>query len=357
MTKRPRILVCGWIGSTNRGDDLIAAAVADLIRQEGGDPTVVTIDDTTDRLHGAPAVVHRRPLDTIGLFSAARAHDGLVFGGGGLIQDETGPLNLPFHLSRLLVGRLNRLPWIGLALGVGDVRRRTGRALVRAIMRQSTALTVRDRGSRQRLHRLTGTEPVLGIDPVVTIEPTPPAAEPVLAVALRPPNRPDQRRTADTALDPSLIDAWAAAIDALAEAHELDVRFVAWDPHHDTPVHEAVAARLRRPSTLEEPEADRIIGRMGASTLVLTMRYHGAVAAALTGRPAVVLDYSPKMGDLVAETSHRLALVDPGAAAETLIDAGHRMLATAPPPGDPRPAERIAANRDAVRRLIAAAQA
>ena len=42
--------------------------------------------------------------------------DALIFGGGGLLQDETGLWNLPFHLSRITAARKQGLPWIGVGL-------------------------------------------------------------------------------------------------------------------------------------------------------------------------------------------------------------------------------------------------
>jgi len=351
---RPKVLVCGWIGSTNLGDELIASTFADLISDEGGEPTLVTIDPVRSAAAAPSQVRHRGALDTVGLAREALRHDGLIFGGGGLVQDETGPLNLPFHLTRLAVGRGLRLPWCGLALGVGDVRRRSSRLLVRTVMRGATAITVRDRGSQRRLAELTGSEPQLGIDPVVAMHAHEIDAEDVLAVALRPPNRVGQRRTADAGLDPALIGRWAAAIDSIAAAHGLAVRFVAWDRTHDADVHRAVADRMTTPSTLEEPGPDEIIDRMGSSRLVVSMRYHGAVAARLAGRPAVVLDYSPKMGDLVSEAGDSMVLVDPDAEPSVLADAASTVAPKTPSDISSIP-ERVDANHNAIQALLEAA--
>lgn len=357
MTRqRPRLLICGWIGATNLGDELIAMSVADLVASEGGEPTLVTIDPDKTMSTGYDTVRHRGPIDTISLARAARRHHGLVFGGGGLIQDETGPFNLPFHLSRVAAGRLARLPWICLALGVGDVRRRSGRLIVRLAMRNSIDCTVRDRGSAQRLAALTGLEPRLGIDPVVGSDPVDVAPEPVLVVSLRPPNRPDQIRTDRAGVDDAFVAQWARSIDAIALPRDLAVRFVAWDPHHDAPVHAAVAEQLRSPSTLEEPASTEVIQRVGASQLVVTMRYHGAVAATLTNRPAVVVDYSPKMGDLVDEAAGGLELVSLDAPEASIVSAARHVSTAGVVHSLDDRLKRVEVNREAVNRLIAAAR-
>ena len=170
-------LVLGWAGSTNLGDELIVRAVADLVMAAGGQPTVVTVDPEQSAELQVPLVRHAGAFETVALAAAAGRHTAAVFGGGGLIQDETGPLNLPFHLTRLTVARARRLPWAGLALGFGAVRRRSSRLLVRALLRGSVAMSVRDEASVQRCRDLTGLTPLLAADPVLgtttdTVAPT-----------------------------------------------------------------------------------------------------------------------------------------------------------------------------------------
>lgn len=302
-------LVLGWAGSTNLGDELIVRAVADLVLAAGGQPTVVTVDPEQSAELQVPLVRHAGAFDTVALAAAAGRHTAAVFGGGGLIQDETGPLNLPFHLTRLTAARARRLPWAGLALGFGAVRRRSSRLLVRALLRGSVAMSVRDEASVQRCRDLTGLTPLLAADPVLGTTADTVAPTDHLVVSLRRANLPGQRRLATSdPVDATRVRRWANLIDEVAARHDLAVRFVAWERVQDQQLHRAVADRLRTEAVLETPGPAEIVGRMGAGRLVLSMRYHGAVAALLHGRPAIVLDYSPKMGDLVAESRGGLAL-------------------------------------------------
>ncbi len=161
-----------------------------------------------------------------------------------------------------------------------------------------------------RCEQLTGHRPVLAADPVFTRSVDEMAPTDHVVVSLRRPNSPDQRRLQTTQPpDATWIQRWADVIDGIAEPRGLAVRFVAWERSQDHQIHEAVAQRLRSSFVLETPDASEIVGRMGAGRLVLTMRYHGAISALLHGRPTTVIDYSPKMGDLVAESMGGLALV------------------------------------------------
>lgn len=300
------VAVAGWIGSTNLGDELIAQAVCGQLADLGAQPMAITIDrERTQALIGTVGVEHHRLRDTPGLIRTLRTVDGVVLGGGGLIQDETGPLNLPFHLGRLALGRMLGKPWVGIGLGVGTVGRRTGRLLVRRVMTGAQTITVRDPASQRRL-RWMGVDSVVAADPVVAWKNVGhrPVTDEVLAVSVRRPNLPGQRTLAD---GPSLDDAWvlrmSATIEAVANNLGLGVRFVAFEAEQDGDLHRQLAERITVDSELVEPTADTVLGAVGQARAVFTMRYHGAIAALLHGRPAVLVDYSPKMTDLSADTS------------------------------------------------------
>jgi len=305
----PKVLVLGWIGSTNLGDELIAEEICRMLVDAGCRPSVATIDTESSARFGVPMVQHAKALDTISLARTITHHDGVVFGGGGLIQDETGPLNIPFHLARLAAARILRKPWVGVGLGVGDVRRRSGKLLVRGILRNAAAISMRDKASANRHLELTGRPAIAAADPVFLTSTPAMKRSDHLVVSLRRANSAGQRRLRSTnPPDAGRVENWAQIIDAVARPHGLKVRFVAWEREQDAPLHEAVAALLWSPSILEVPDADHIVSRMGAGQIILTMRYHGAVSALLNRRPCVVLDYSPKMADLVAESGGAAAL-------------------------------------------------
>jgi len=355
-----KVMILGWIGSPNLGDELIAEAVCEMLRQADCEPTVVTIDKIASAALGVPMVRHAGALDTIGLARALLHHDAVVFGGGGLIQDETGPLNLPFHLTRLGTARALRKPWAGIGLGIGEVRRRSGRALVRAVLRNPVALSVRDAASADRYFELTGRDAMLGIDPVLARHSTNDnSTGDDLVVALRPENRPGQRSlaTADPTTEHQLVR-WAEAIDQIAEQHDLGIRFVTWDESHDRRVHELVGAHLTRPFTAQQTNASNAIEQMSNGRLAITMRYHGAVSAVLGSSRAIVLDYSPKMAGLAAEVGPGVSLVAPDASVTQLCDVASALLSGPPPSVDAVKdrTERVAVNESVITAIADAAR-
>ena len=337
-----RVLVAGWVGSTNLGDELVLAGVRQLLHATFG-PTVriaaVSVDPAaTRRAHGIAAIDHRRP-DRIA--AAVRSADLMVLGGGGLIQDETSPFNLPYHLSRAWIAEAVATPWIGLGLGVGRLHTPLGRRLA-TTLRRATAVTVRDAPSLALLDGI-GVAGQLGADAVVhlaapddaqpqvevegTVAPVPAHSPPqdVLTVSLRPWSGPGGLlpvgwRRSDRERGAAFVPAIAAALDRAHARTGLPVRFVALQTDRDAELHAQVAARMSAPTQQVVPDLHSVLAEVGRGRAVIAMRYHAALAATLAGRPSVLIDYSPKVEALAAQlgtgtralafTDHDLARVD-----------------------------------------------
>ncbi|MBK7167170.1 MAG: polysaccharide pyruvyl transferase family protein [Candidatus Microthrix sp.] len=253
-----------------------------------------------------------------------------------------------------------RRPWAGVGLGVGTVSRRTGRQLVRRVMSGAQAITVRDPASQQRLRAL-GVESVLAADPVVAWPEAEeaPHTDDVLAVSVRRPNLPGQRTLSSApALDEEWLGRMSSAIEAVATDLGLGVRFVAFEADQDGELHRQLAERIAVDCELVEPTVDTVLGAVGRARAVFTMRYHGAIAALRQGRPAILVDYSPKMADLSADLAEAMPALPVGLPdAGQAVQAMDRAVARAGELPDhlERLVAREAANAAALERLVAPA--
>ena len=371
-----RIAVAGWFGSDNLGDEMILRSLALGLRARGAEPVAVSIDpDGTGRDHGIEALRHRSPAHSLTLARALRNIDGLIVA-GGIVQAETSPWNLPFHASRLLAARSTGEQSAAVGLGAGRVRGRFGPALTRAALGKLGAIVVRDHDSARLLARWGLPDAAVGADPALSLDAPPPSApDDTMAVILRPPNRrgagtagAKARRWArpgakerrfhlwpSSSASPRWMDGIARSLDAAASAAGLSIRMIAFQPSRDGPLHRAVAERLQTSTELVAPALDSVLAEVAHSRLVVTMRYHGAVAALLGDRPAVMIDYSPKMSALAAESGGWAPLVLPdelradrlvAAVSASLSDPGRVAAARA------ELTARLAVNHAAIDRLL-----
>ena len=313
MTRR--IAIAGWFGSDNLGDELILKSLIASIKARGAEPVAISIDPTgTSRDHSIATIIHRSPSQSMALRRALGDCEGMAVA-GGLIQSETSPWNIPFHTSRLRAAP-QRCPAAAVGMGVGQVHGRLGRSLARHSLRRLARIVVRDSDSARRLRSWGLHDVAVGADPVMALEPEPVEPADAMCVILRPANRRGLRTAAAKAErstpSPAVLDGMARAIDAAAAASGLAVRFVAFQAGRDGPLHTEIADRLTAPAEVVAPTLGNVITEVGRGRVVVTMRYHGAVAALLHGRPAVLLDSSPKMAALAGEAGDWARLLDPG---------------------------------------------
>lgn len=314
-----RILLAGYFGAGNLGDEAILAATLSAFRNHlGADfaPLVAAYDhDRVARMHGEVETVDVWSIDA--LARAVERVDFVVWGGGGLLQDhwfvpaETLLANarggVPAHVRVPLLAALKGTPCMMYGQGVGPLTHPESRRAAALACRSLAAITVRDEASAELLRACGVHDPpiVVTADPALSILPTDPGsiAMHLLALGLRPDARP--LVAVIPRLPPNGDRAWIEPlIDALrqtAVARGGSVVFVAFDsgPDGDAALCQELAAQLGGLPTaaaLTTPlgPAD-CAGVLGLCDLVVATRLHGLVLAAAAGTPAIALDYDPKV--------------------------------------------------------------
>ena len=149
-----RIVVSGYYGAKNAGDEAMLAAMLEVLGDL--DPelhiTVISADPAdTERRHGVHAV---GAMDAGAIFGAVRRADLLISGGGSLLQNVTSRRSLYYYMAvitlALLLGRRVML----YAQGIGPVTGRFACLCMRLIGNRVSLITVRDEGSMAELRRL-----------------------------------------------------------------------------------------------------------------------------------------------------------------------------------------------------------
>ncbi len=324
----PRILVSGWVGAANIGDELIFRSLAEKLEQRGVNTLAMSTDpDETRRLHGVDAVGW---YDARGVTRAVASSNGLILGPGGLLQDETSIWNLPAHLHRVIGAKMARTPILGLGLGVGPLASGASRRLVRTALR-STPITVRDPDSALLAAACGLTDVTVTADLAYGLPI--PVAEPVdrIVASFRPfsgsggliPARQADLRT--LALDDRVVAA-ASALDDLSRRTSLPVHLLAFEAERDAIYHDLIADHMTVPVTTGVATVDSVFEEVARSRLVVGMRYHAVVSAVMAGRPVVVIGYSPKARSLARHLGDGGLLVENDPASYPEIVGGFELL-------------------------------
>jgi polysaccharide pyruvyl transferase CsaB len=229
---------------------------------------------------------------------ALRQCRALVLGGGSLLQDSTSLRSLLYYGALIVAARLQGRPVLLWAQGLGPLRRLRSRLLVRWLLPLATAITWRDAGSA-RLARELGCVAPHGADAVWALPPLPWLGRggPIV-VCWRP----------TCLLTPQSWSVLLEALSQLAEAHD---RQVLWLPFHrsqDDPLLQRLQqqglmppALLRRSRQLEAQLPSEAMAVFRSAGLVVAMRLHALILAALSGSPVVALSYDPKVQACASE--------------------------------------------------------
>ena len=145
--KKPTVLLSGYYGFDNIGDEAVFAAIVQQLKQHlPGVPFVVLSNDpaATKRNHGVIAVNRwdwravRQAMKECGLF---------ISGGGSLLQDVTSLKGLIFYIAQILLARFYHKPVMIYAQGLGPLHGTISRFMVRWTLNRCQAITWRDEHS------------------------------------------------------------------------------------------------------------------------------------------------------------------------------------------------------------------
>jgi polysaccharide pyruvyl transferase CsaB len=270
-----RILISGYYGMGNHGDEALLAGLLQLLHAEGHSVTVLSGNpQETRQLHGVDAVHRYR-----GLPAALLATDALISGGGGLLQDHTSSRSLSYYLLviRLAKAAGRRVLVYGQSLGPLSS---AGRQRVRAAL-QGVALAVRDEQSVQLLDSL-GLTSTLVADAALLLNARP-GPQPSCDLLLIP-----------RASYPDLTAALLAAGRAAAEAG-LSLGLLALHEAQDAPDLALLQDALPTATVFPAATFQDALDVISAAGYVLSARLHGLILAAAAGRPYAGLVYDPKV--------------------------------------------------------------
>src|SRR5450759_5087072 len=146
-----RILVLGYYGFGNFGDELILSAVQDELTSIECEAVFVVNEpgQYTSPVCPRHTLVDRHNLAA--MRAALRTCDYVMLGGGGLIQDVTSWRSSLYYLGIPLLAALNKKGILSYAQGIGPVRRPWIRRLMRSIFDRMILIDVRDDASRDLL--------------------------------------------------------------------------------------------------------------------------------------------------------------------------------------------------------------
>ena len=330
---RPKVVVSGWYGVTNVGDELLLDTVLGWVRESGGEAVVISVNPShTAREYNCDAV----DFHNIGAIAKVMAEcDIFVMGGGGIFQDHH-----PFTLEALYdpvapdiaqyarhfyLARQFGLKTVICAHGVGPITTHQAKQIVRDIFDCADYVSLRDDESSSVLRKLgVERELIVAADPGWLLHGTARVSETRihsevlnqvkkrLGLIIR--EWPTESRWHDrliSALESELNDTWECVWIGFQTALNEDYAV------SDRPFLEEMSYRLGpafAQQVITPASTSEAMEEIGKCQALVSMRLHGGIMALASEVPSLFLEYDRKVAaanDAAGVPAHlRLSLDD-----------------------------------------------
>lgn len=306
-----RIVLSGYYGFGNIGDEAILFSIIKELRRKERKIEIVVLSGSPEETSKSYKVDTVKRWNFFQVLCELIKADLLISGGGSLLQDIKGLRSILYYLGIILLAKLLGKPVFFYAQGVGPVQSYLGKVLVRLVINMVDEITVRDRDSKEFLAELgvrrsvwVTADPVLGlkveelhrdaggkllkrtgIDPGAELE------KPIVAFAIRDWKGLQEYKKAIARVADDLVrQGWQVLLlpmhfpTDVAACRELEN------------IMEEESKVLKEKCSVEE-----MMGVFTYLELVVGVRLHALILAAVAGVPFVAVSYDPKIDAFLKE--------------------------------------------------------
>lgn len=299
------IVISGYYGFANAGDEAMLTAIIESLRQLEGDMHITVLTgnpERTTKQHDVRAIGRTQFWK---IFQALRQSDLLLSGGGSLLQDVTSARSIYYYLGIILFARLLRKPVVLYAQGIGPVRRRMARYVMRFVLRQVAAIGVRDRQSKVDLLQMGVDKPPIHVtaDAVLSISPGNTSfGESVLQAAGCISGK---RRIGIALREWKQVEVYkkeiAKAADRLQREEGVEIIFIPMQYPTDVPIAYDIVKEMQTEAYVLDASyaTEEFISLMACMDVVIANRLHALIFATLMKIPVVAISYDPKIDGFI----------------------------------------------------------
>lgn len=302
-----KIVISGYYGFANAGDEAMLTSIVRALRgvQPEIDLTVISGNPAeTAAKHNVKSIYR---FNFFKIYNAVKNADMLLSGGGSLLQDVTSLRSLFYYLFIISMGK-----WAGKKVmlyshGIGPIRNTLARKLTRIVCGKADLITVRDADSEAELLKMgvSAKNILVTADSVLALPVADKAIgqkllaengidvkKPVLGISIRP-----------WAGDVNCFKVIAAALKQFKQKHDAQIVLLPLQYPADLKSCALLSDFLKDENGiffLDKPfNTEEFLSLIGNFKLLLGMRLHALVFAAVMKVPVLAISYDPKVDAFV----------------------------------------------------------
>lgn len=322
-----KIVLSGFYGLGNTGDEAILKAIIDNLRAELDNPDITVFSlspEKTAKEYNVKSIYRAWRRENKEKYRALKEADLLISGGGGLLQDTYptkflfGPL--PYYLLIVMLAKIAGTKVMFFSQGIGPVTSTWGKILMKVFANRADFITVRDQYSKDYLKKLGVTRP----ETVVTAD---------IVFAFKPdeedraynslPLKGDEKIVAVTVRpwfdNPDYIEKTARLLDQLIELRGVTPVFVPMEGKYDVPASNDVLSKMQHADKAMLLGSDftpnEFLNFIRHADLTVGLRLHALIFSALSNVPHLGFSYDKKVESFLKRSgmwdySFRLGEID-----------------------------------------------
>lgn len=306
MELKNSILISGYYGFDNSGDDAILKAIVKDIKEYNKDINITVLSKNpskTEKMYEVRTVNRFKFKEVI---SAMKNSSLFLSGGGSLLQDVTSTRSLLYYLALMKIAKLYKKPVMIYSNGIGPIKKKLNRFLTRRILNKVDLITLRDEDSKEFVLDLgvRNKNIIVTADPVFTLESASkvrieeilknekiPTNKKFIGISIRRWERAEQ-----------LTNTVAALIKYLIKEYNTNIVMIPMHYPEDLEISLEIKKMVEEDRCYvisEKYNVEEIMGIIKEMEIIVAMRLHSLIYAATQQVPMVGLSYDPKVDGIL----------------------------------------------------------
>jgi polysaccharide pyruvyl transferase CsaB len=302
-----KILISGYYGFNNIGDESILKAVVDNLyeRLEDIDVTVLSKSpEYTSEKYGVKSV-DRKSIKSI--IASIKRCDLLISGGGSLLQDATSKRSIIYYLMIIQMALFMRKKVLIYSQGIGPINSKFNRKLTARTLKKVSGIVVRDDSSKELLTEI-GIVPeriIVTADPVLRIKPV--SASIGMEILQKEGFMPQEGKIKvgfairERRSDDAFINELCLAMERLIAEQNAQIVLIPFHYSEDIPVIEELEKRLGDKvfAVKNKYLTEEMLSIIGNMDVLVGVRLHALIHAAIMNVSMIAISYDPKINSFM----------------------------------------------------------
>lgn len=309
LQKNKEILISGYYGFKNSGDDALLKAIIQDLKKYKESPNIVVLSANPRETQEAYRVKSINRLNPFSIIKHMKNADMLISGGGTLIQDRTSTKSLWYYLAVISLALRHNLKVMLYSNGIGPLEKKKNIEKTKRILDKVNLITLRDELSYESLREIgienknvtVTADPALDLDiadeergRAILIDEGVPENAKILGVSVRKWQN----------LGSDFENTVAAVCDYAYEKYGYHTVLLPMQSSRDMAILLNIRRKMKNPSSIikKRYNVEDMLSLMKCFDLCIGMRLHTLIYAAINAVPLIGLVYDPKINSFMEYT-------------------------------------------------------